>query len=489
MSFSLTVPQLNGPQLQINLNTGETVFMLGANGVGKSSLMHKFYTTHRQRGKRISAHRQTWFQSNELGIAPSQMRQMETSIQAQDANAESRWKDVYAEARSSIAIYNLIDAENDRARGIAAAVDKEDMDLARILSGKAAPIKIINGLLRQSNIPIEVSVQENAKIVAIKAGSVPYSIAQLSDGERNALLLAANVLTANSNTLFLVDEPERHLHRSIISPLLTQLFAERDDCCFVISTHDAMLPLDNPKSQILLVRNCRFNGQNVSAWEADIVSSSDGLDNQIREDILGARRKILFVEGEQQSLDKALYSLVFPDVSVIPKASCSDVERAVVGIRDAGELHWISAFGIVDNDRRDSHDISRLRTKGVYALAAFSVESIYYHPEIQRRLAEKQSEILESDAETLLLKAKNEAISSIAQQKGHLCRRIAEKLVREQIFQNLPTRGDIGEKPSIEISINIVELVAEEERKLQELLDSESLHEMVVVQSRMISRL
>ena len=115
----------------------------------------------------------------------------------------------------------------------------------------------------------------------------------------------------------------------------------------------------------------------------------------------------------------------------------------------------------------------------MYALSAFSVESIYYHPEIQRRLAEKQSEILESDAETLLLKAKNEAISSIAQQKGHLCRRIAEKLVREQIFQNLPTRGDIGEKPSIEISINIVELVAEEERKLQELLDSESLHEII----------
>ncbi|WP_442947933.1 AAA family ATPase [Nostoc sp.] len=55
---------------------------------------------------------------------------------------------------------------------------------------------------------------ESAQVVASKCGGTPYSIAELSDGERNALLIAANVLTVKNGTLVLIDEPERHLHRS-----------------------------------------------------------------------------------------------------------------------------------------------------------------------------------------------------------------------------------------------------------------------------------
>ena len=43
-----------------------------------------------------------------------------------------------------------------------------------------------------------------------------YGAAELSDGERNALLISAEILTAKDGTLLIIDEPERHLHRSII---------------------------------------------------------------------------------------------------------------------------------------------------------------------------------------------------------------------------------------------------------------------------------
>ena len=66
-----------------------------------------------------------------------------------------------------------------------------------------------------------------------KNGSPPYSIAELSDGERNSLLIAASILTMKSESLVLIDEPERHLHRSIISPLLQHLFSSRSDCAFI----------------------------------------------------------------------------------------------------------------------------------------------------------------------------------------------------------------------------------------------------------------
>jgi predicted ATPase len=92
--------------------------------------------------------------------------------------------------------------------------------------------------------------------MARKNDGTEFSAAQLSDGERKALQIAGSVLTAPPGTLFLIDEPERHLHRSIISPLLIQLFERRRDCGFIISTHDHDLPLDAFEARTLLLRSC-----------------------------------------------------------------------------------------------------------------------------------------------------------------------------------------------------------------------------------------
>lgn len=224
------------------------MFVLGANGTGKSGLMQRLYANHQGNARRISAHRQTWFQSNTITLSPQQKRDTENNILTMDTQPQARWSDRFSAHRASIAIYDLIDAENVRARSITGAVDGGHMDLAKELSKQDAPIKIINELLRLSNLPIEISVRENEQVVASKNGSASYSIAELSDGERNALLIAADVLTVKDGTLILIDEPERHLHRSIISPLLTMLFYKRSDCAFVVSTHEVMLPLDNPSA-------------------------------------------------------------------------------------------------------------------------------------------------------------------------------------------------------------------------------------------------
>ena len=121
---------------------------------------------------------------------------------------------------------------------------------------------------------LKLNVEERQKIVARRTNSsdAPYSIAELSDGERSALLIIAAVLTAKPNTLLLIDEPERHLHRSIISPLLTQLFGQRRDCAFIVSTHEVMLPVDNPGASTLLLRNCTYENTKAKSWMADILA-------------------------------------------------------------------------------------------------------------------------------------------------------------------------------------------------------------------------
>ena len=61
------------------------------------------------------------------------------------------------------------------------------------------------------------------------------------------------------------------------------------------------------------------------------------IDEDLKRDILGARRKMLFVEGVEGSLDMPLYSIVFPNVSVIPKGSTREVESVVSAIRNTGQ--------------------------------------------------------------------------------------------------------------------------------------------------------
>lgn len=475
MPFELSTPLISGQSLNFTIDIGQVLYVLGANGTGKSSLIQRFYSDHRQNGRRISAHRQTWFPSNAITLSAHEKRNAENNILQQDVNPYSRWTDPYSAQRPSLAIYDLIDAENVRARSITEAVDNNDVNLALELSKKDAPIKIINELLRLSNIPVEISVREAEQVMASRSGGPPYSISELSDGERNALLIAANVLTCRPGSILFIDEPERHLHRSIISPLLTLLFSKRADCAFVISTHDVMLPLDNRKARTLLIRGCTYQDSSVLNWDADLLDAGGDIDDQLKQDVLGSRRKLLFVEGTEGSLDKPLYSLLFPQVSVIPKSSCRDVEHAVSSIRDAHDLHWLRAFGIVDNDRRPEPVIAELKAKGVYAVQVYAVESIYYHTRVLERLATRQREMTGADADGLLVQARAAAIGAIRQHIQRLSERVVEASIRQTLMSRLPKRSDIALAQPIEVRIDVPTIVAEEVARLTQACDDGDL--------------
>ena len=479
MPFNLSVPRSAAPPLNILINEGDCLFILGANGTGKSSLVHRLYSANHQNARRIAAHRQTWFSSSGGSMSSSQKAQTEINIQNYDAQTSARWEDAYHDQRVDMAVYDLVDAQNVRARSIADAVDNKKLRLARTLSKKDAPIKTINELMELSNLPIKISAEENGQVSARKRGGAPFSIAELSDGERNALLIAAEVLTVKGGTLLLIDEPERHLHRSIISPLLTHLFAKRPDCAFVISTHDVMLPIDNPTARTLLIRDCTVTNRTVTAFDVDFIPLQANISDDVRRDILGARRRILFVEGIEGSLDKTLYSLVFPNVSVIAKLACRDVEHAVTGIRNSGDLHWLRAVGIVDNDGRTKENIDQLKEKGVYAVSVFSVESVYYHPEVQLRVAKRQAVVTGQDVATRLADAKTAAIAAFRLQIERQSELAALRVIRERIFRKLPTKEKVAEATPIDISIDVAAVVAKEHDRLQAILDGGDLSALV----------
>ena len=347
-------------------------------------------------------------------------------IQSDDQQFHARYRDNHGASRTNMIIYELISVQNKRARKIADAVDANNIDQAKQASSVQASISEINNLLHQSNIPISITIRDDERLMASKENGSEYSAAELSDGERNALLIAGDILTAPAGGLIIIDEPERHLHRSIIAPLLGQLFKRRSDCGFVISTHDHDLPLEFEKARTLLLRSCKFNESQVETWEADELSTDAPIDDVIKRDLLGARRKILFIEGTESSLDKPLYSLIFPMVSVIPKGTCRDVEQAVLGCRNSVEFHWLSAFGIADGDGFTNEQIFAKRENGVYMLPVYSVESIYFHPKIIELVAASQSRIHNIDAQKLTNAALEKGVAAIADDTERLSKNIAK---------------------------------------------------------------
>ena len=374
-----------------------------------------------------------------------------------------------------MALFDLVESENIRARAIAGAVDAGDIELAKQLSSDQSPLAVINELLRLSNLPIVIDVDENGQILATKSDSMPYEISQLSDGERNAILIASDVLTAKSGTLLLIDEPERHLHRSIISPLLTLLFATRPDCAFVISTHELMLPLDNPNSKTLMLRSCTVDGRSVRAWDADFAPTDEEIGEDLKKEILGARRRMLFVEGVDGSLDMALYSAVFPNVSVLPKASSREVKSAVSAIRNTDNLHWLHAFGIIDNDGRSHEEVQSLKERGVYALDLFSVESVYYHPKVQQAVAERHADVTGENPLEQVAEAKTKAIEEIRPHAQRLSERRAERLLREELFKHIPGKSEVAAGEPLTINLDTAGVVSAERAKLDNAIAANDL--------------
>jgi putative AbiEii toxin of type IV toxin-antitoxin system len=407
-------------------------------------------------------------------MTPKARQDLEANSRAQDSQPKARYQDWNPVGRTNMAIYDLIDADTMQERKIAALVREGSIDEAQKKAKSPSPLQVINELMRLSNLPIEITVEEGQKIVARKNGGNPYSVAELSDGERNAFLMAADVLTAKSGTLLIIDEPERHLHRAIISPLLKLLFERRSDCAFIVSTHELGLPVDTPKASTLLIRGCEYQGNTVQSWAADVLPPETPIDDDLKADILGSRKKIIFVEGTAYSLDTPLYSLLFPQVSVVAKASCRDVENAVRGLRSAPDMHWVSTWGIVDNDQRSTEDVERLKKAGIWALTHYSVESLYFHELIITKLAMRQAALISANPDELSSSAINDAIAAAKSQKFHLVNGTVLRAARQAVFENLPPKSEILEADEVKVELDIAAMRKAENDRFDELIDTDN---------------
>jgi len=203
-----------------------------------------------------------------------------------------------------------------------------------------------------------------------------------------------------------------------------------------------------------------------------LLAPGAAIDDALKGDILGSRRRMIFVEGTAQSLDLPLYSLLFPQVSVVAKEGCRDVEHAVRGLRGADDVHWISAWGIIDNDQRSAEDVARLKDAGVWALSHYSVESLYYHPKIIARVAERQASVIGSDPTATARTAITNAIAAAKAQRNHLVASVVMRSARNKVLEALPNRKALQAGTAVKIEVDVAALRAAEEKRFDALIST-----------------
>ena len=180
----------------------------------------------------------------------------------------------------------------------------------------------------------------------------------------------------------------------------------------------------------------------------------------------------MFVEGGEDSLDKPLYSLIFPMVSVVPKLSCKAVEQAVTGLRAADSLTWIHAWGIVDGDGQSAERITHLAEGGIFAIPFYSVESIYYHPWILDRVATRLSKITSADPVANTNAAIEAGLGRVRQNLAKMVMKAATKTARDKLLGALPTVPKVASGEVISVNIDTGALVAEKLAQLKSRLDA-----------------
>ena len=72
------IPSISGQKFPISLKGSDRLFIVGANGSGKSALIQHLVSSNQgQKIRRISAHRQTWFQSGSIDLTPQRRKQFD----------------------------------------------------------------------------------------------------------------------------------------------------------------------------------------------------------------------------------------------------------------------------------------------------------------------------------------------------------------------------------------------------------------------------
>jgi hypothetical protein len=228
---------------------------------------------------------------------------------------------------------------------------------------------------------------ENGKVnVNDAAHGMSYHGKNMSDGERVALYLMGQCLCAPPGSMLVIDEPEIHLHTSIMQSMWNKLEERKRDCLFVYITHDLNFASTRVSTTIIWVRD--YDGANRWTWEC--VPEIDELPESLLLELLGNRRTVVFVEGEKGGKDHSIYQSIYRNYSVVPRNGCDRVIESVKALTVNSAFHHLKVLGIIDRDYRTEFEIQALQQAGIYCVELAEIENVLLNEATVRLVAANQ---------------------------------------------------------------------------------------------------
>lgn len=199
-----------------------------------------------------------------------------------------------------------------------------------------------------------------------------YNAAEMSDGERVIFYLVGEVVCAPKNSIVIIDEPEIHIHRSLVKNLFDLIEIERPDCTFVYLTHDIDFAFTRQSAVKIWAKS--FDGNDV--WDYEFLDEHSPIPEQLYLEVLGSRKPIIFLEGDSSSIDYELYEQVYSKHTIKPLGSCEKVIQTVKAFNEQNGFHHLESFGIIDRDRRPRTDIPKLNAAKIWVLDTAEAENL-----------------------------------------------------------------------------------------------------------------
>ena len=305
MPINFEIPGVEGAT-EITVEEGSAVVFCGANGSGKTRLAVYIEERLGLQAHRISAHR-----ALTLNLTVPRIDEQSALAGLRTGHRDPAVPDALAYRRSrrwqrSAAVSLLNDFDF-----LVQFLFAEQANIAlethrRIRAGDDGPadatkfeqlVDIWDRLLPHR----QLVVRGDNILVQSPQDNTSYTASELSDGERAIFYLIGQTLVADEGALLIIDEPELHVHRSIMHRLWDELEGARPQNTFVFLTHDLDFAASR-SAQKFVIQEYRP----IPAWTLDTVPKGTGFDEQVTTLILGSRKPILFVEGTDESLDKNL---------------------------------------------------------------------------------------------------------------------------------------------------------------------------------------
>lgn len=265
----------------------------------------------------------------------------------------------------------------------------------------------------------------NGSFYFTKGMSSNFSYANLSAGEKSAFDLLLDLIIKSiyyKNTVFCIDEPETHMHTSLQSALLNELYnLIPDNSQLWISTHSMgmlkkakELENVNPGTVVFL----DFDNRD---FDSEVIMSPSAIDSTMWKKFLDlafgdlssliAPSTIVFCEGNSQGrkykdFDAQIYRRIFdtemPDVFFSSIGSCSELENTDnISIKIISNMITNShIIKVVDRDGKSDEEIEECNANQINVLGKRHIECYLLDDEILKKLCdslnkpEKYDEIL-----------------------------------------------------------------------------------------------